>query len=202
MGKFAVIHGETTCSIPLLGWVRRNGIGPSLVVYPEPFVEVYKAFKRETSARDEVPGHRGQTCGRSSGGHNMAYFQRSPQKARIDVGHMRKPQLDLTATEKSHLGKELEQIEQEFLAPVAGRSREPSPFNSMVRRARMESVPGHRSRAQASGSMILRTLIETEPTPAKRGGGRLEEVTEMQQRQLGSQGLRVSRRLGAWDVRF
>jgi hypothetical protein len=30
---------------------------------------------------------------------------------------MRKPQLDLTATEKSHLGKELEQIEKEFLRP-------------------------------------------------------------------------------------
>jgi hypothetical protein len=30
---------------------------------------------------------------------------------------MRKPQLDLTVTEKSHLGKELEQIEKEFLRP-------------------------------------------------------------------------------------
>ena len=35
--------------------------------------------------------------------------------------NMRKPQLDLTAGERSQLGKELEPIEKEFLRPINGK---------------------------------------------------------------------------------
>ena len=87
-------------------------------VYPEPFVEVYKAFK----AGDQQRAMKYQDIGARlakilKGGSNMAYFKEALRRRGIDVGHMRKPQLDLTATEKSHLGKELEQIEKEFLRP-------------------------------------------------------------------------------------
>jgi 4-hydroxy-tetrahydrodipicolinate synthase len=117
-GKFAVIHGADHLFHSLLVMGCAGTVSGIAGVYPEPFVEVYKAFK----AGDQRRAMKYQDIGARlakilKGGSNMAYFKEALRRRGIDVGHMRKPQLDLTATEKSHLGKELEQIEKEFLRP-------------------------------------------------------------------------------------
>jgi len=123
-GKFAVIHGADHLFHSLLVMGCAGTVSGVAGVYPEPFVEVYKAFKEEDQQRAmKYQGIAARLGKILKGGSNMAYFKEALRRRGIDVGHMRKPQLDLTATEKSQLGKELEQIEKEFLRP---RSRKQS----------------------------------------------------------------------------
>ncbi len=84
-------------------------------MYPEPFVAVYRAFK----AGDQEEAMAAQALGVRvarvlKGGSNMAYYKEALRRRGIDVGHMRKPQLDLTGEERSQLAKELEAVEREF----------------------------------------------------------------------------------------
>ena len=117
-GKFAVIHGADHLFHSLLVMGCAGTVSGIAGVYPEPFVEVYKAFKEEDQQRAmKYQGIAARLGKILKGGSNMAYFKEALRRRGIDVGHMRKPQLDLTATEKTQLGKELEQIEKEFLRP-------------------------------------------------------------------------------------
>jgi 4-hydroxy-tetrahydrodipicolinate synthase len=117
-GKFAVIHGADHLFHSLLVMGCAGTVSGIAGVYPEPFVEVYKAFKEEDQQRAmKYQGIAARLAKILKGVSNMAYFKEALRRRGIDVGHMRKPQLDLTATEKSQLGKELEQIEKEFLRP-------------------------------------------------------------------------------------
>jgi dihydrodipicolinate synthase/N-acetylneuraminate lyase len=115
-GSFAVIHGADHLFLSLLVMGCAGTVSGIAGIYPEPFVEVYKAFK----AKDQQRAMKFQDIGARlakilRGGSNMGYFKEGLRRRGIEVGHMRKPQLDLTAAERSHLGKELEQIEKEFL---------------------------------------------------------------------------------------
>jgi 4-hydroxy-tetrahydrodipicolinate synthase len=115
-GKFAVIHGADHLFLPLLVMGCAGTVSGVAGVYPEPFVEVYKAFKEEDQRRAiKYQGIATRLSKVLKGGSNMAYYKEALRRRGIDVGHMRKPQLDLTATEKSDLGKELEEVEREFL---------------------------------------------------------------------------------------
>ena len=117
-GRFAVIHGADHLFHSLLVMGCAGTVSGVASVYPEPFVEVYKAFKAEDQPRaikyQGIAARLGQIL---KGGSNMAYYKEALRRRGIDVGHMRGPQLDLTPTEKSQLEKELEQIEKEFLRP-------------------------------------------------------------------------------------
>ena len=117
-GKFAVIHGADHLFHSLLVMGCAGTVSGVAGVYPEPFVEVYKAFKERDQQRAIKFQAIGTRLGKIlKGGSNMAYFKEGLRRRGIDVGHMRKPQLDLTAPEKAQLGKELAEIEHEFLHP-------------------------------------------------------------------------------------
>lgn len=121
-GRFAVIHGADHLFHSLLVMGCAGTVSGVASVYPEPFVEVYKAFKAKDQQRamryQEIAARLGHIL---KGGSNMAYYKEALRRRGIDVGHMRGPQLDLTAPEKSQLGKELKQIEKEFLRPRKGK---------------------------------------------------------------------------------
>jgi dihydrodipicolinate synthase/N-acetylneuraminate lyase len=117
-GRFAVIHGADHLFLSLLVMGCAGTVSGVAGVYPEPFVEVYKAFKDQDQQRAiSYQGIATRLATVLKGGSNMAYFKEALRRRGIDVGHMRKPQLDLTAREKTELEKELEEVERKFLRP-------------------------------------------------------------------------------------
>lgn len=115
-GEFAVIHGADHLFLSLLVMGCAGTVSGVAGVYPEPFVEVYRAFREGDQQRAiKYQGIAARLAQVLKGGSNMAYYKEALRKRGIDVGHMRKPQLDLTAAEKTQLGKELEEVEREFL---------------------------------------------------------------------------------------
>ena len=114
-GTFAVIHGADHLFLSLLVMGCAGTVSGVAGVYPEPFVEVYRAFKEGSQQRAiKFQGIAARLARVLRGGSNMAYFKEGLRRRGIDVGHMRKPQLDLTAAEKTQLETELEKVEREF----------------------------------------------------------------------------------------
>ena len=115
-GTFAVIHGADHLFLSLLVMGCAGTVSGVAGVYPEPFVEVYKAFKDEDQPRaikyQRIAARLAKVL---QGGSNMAYYKEALRRRGIDVGHMRRPQLDLTAAERGRLGRELAVVERAFL---------------------------------------------------------------------------------------
>lgn len=121
-GTFTVIHGADHLFLSLLVMGCAGTVSGVAGVYPEPFVEVYKAFKDQDQQRAiKYQRIAARLATVLRGGGNLAYFKEALRRRGIDVGHMRKPQLDLTAQERIELEKELEDIEREFLHPRKGK---------------------------------------------------------------------------------
>ncbi len=114
-GRFGVIHGADHLFLSLLMMGCAGTVSGVSCVYPEPFVAVYRAFKAGDQERAMAAQALGVKVARVlKGGSNMAYYKEALRRRGIDVGHMRKPQLDLTGEERSRLAKELEAVEREF----------------------------------------------------------------------------------------
>jgi 4-hydroxy-tetrahydrodipicolinate synthase len=121
-GKFAVIHGADHLFLSLLVMGCAGTVSGVAGVYPEPFVEVYRAFKEGDQQRAiKYQGIAARLAKVLKGGSNMAYYKEALRRRGIDVGHMRRPQLDLTAAERTQFGKELEEFEREFLKHPNGK---------------------------------------------------------------------------------
>jgi dihydrodipicolinate synthase/N-acetylneuraminate lyase len=116
-GKFAVIHGADHLFHSMLVMGCSGTVSGVAGIYPEPFVEVYKAFKERNQQRAMQYQSIAAALNRIlKGGSNMAYYKEALRRRGIDVGRMRKPQLDLTAEERSQVGVELEKAEKDFPA--------------------------------------------------------------------------------------
>ncbi|HSB73877.1 MAG TPA: dihydrodipicolinate synthase family protein [Candidatus Methylomirabilis sp.] len=114
-GRFSVIHGADHLFLSLLMMGCAGTVSGVASVYPEPFVAVYRAFRdgdQQRAMQYQAIGVRLSQV--LKGGSNMAYYKEALRRRGIDAGHMRKPQLDLTAEERSHLTKALEAVEREF----------------------------------------------------------------------------------------
>lgn len=116
-GTFEVIHGADHLFLSLLMMGCAGTVSGVSSVYPEPFVAVYQAFQ----AGDQARAMRGQAIAAKVarvllGGANMAYYKEALRRRGIDAGHMRAPQLDLTAEERAELAAALEDVEREFPA--------------------------------------------------------------------------------------
>lgn len=108
-GNFSVMHGCDRVFIAMLALGCDGTVSGVSGVFPEPFVNIYKAylagdlktarFWQRIAARIVDILH---------GGSNMAYFKEALQLRGLCGGRMRKPQLDLTATEATLLREELE----------------------------------------------------------------------------------------------
>jgi dihydrodipicolinate synthase/N-acetylneuraminate lyase len=114
-GKFAVIHGADHLFLSMLVMGCAGTVSGVAGVYPEPFVEVYKAFTAGDQARAIKFQNIAATLNRVlKGGSNMAYYKEALKRRGIDAGHMRQPQCDLTAEERVQLAAELQQVERDF----------------------------------------------------------------------------------------
>ena len=116
-GKFSVIHGADHLFLSLLMMGCAGTVSGVAGIYPEPFVAVYRAFRdgdQQRAIQHQAIGVKLGTV--LKGGSNMAYYKEALRRRGIDAGHMRRPQLDLTAEERSQLARALEAVEREFPA--------------------------------------------------------------------------------------
>lgn len=114
-GKFTVIHGADHLFLSLLVMGCSGTVSGVAGIYPEPFVAVYQSFNDGDQQRAIQYQRIAVKLARAlKGGSNMAYYKEALRRRGIEVGHMRRPQLDLTVEEKAKLGKEIEAIEREF----------------------------------------------------------------------------------------
>lgn len=114
-GKFAVIHGADHLFLSMLVMGCSGTVSGVAGIYPEPFVEVYKAFTAGDQQRAIQYQSIAATLNRAlKGGGNMAYYKEALRHRGLDAGHMRRPQLDLTVEERSLLEVQLEEAERTF----------------------------------------------------------------------------------------
>ncbi len=114
-GEFAVIHGADHLFLSLLVMGCAGTVSGVAGIYPEPFVEVYKAFTKGDHQQAMACQRIGTRLAKAlRGGSNMAFYKEALRRRGIDVGHMRKPQLDLTAEDRRQLAAELEEVESDF----------------------------------------------------------------------------------------
>jgi 4-hydroxy-tetrahydrodipicolinate synthase len=112
-GKFEVILGADYLFHTMLIMGCKGVVSGVAGVYPEPYVEIFKAFKENDQQRAGKYQKLATTLYKSlKCGSNMAYYKAALEMRGIDAGHMRRPQLDLTPGEKNRLRKDLEAIEQ------------------------------------------------------------------------------------------
>lgn len=110
-GTFSVLHGCDRVFTSMMALGCEGTVSGIAGVFPEPFVEVYKAY----TSGDLVGAQKAQKicvkfCDTLKGGSNMSYFKEALKIRGIAAGVMRKPQLDIEKEEIEKLQKELELI--------------------------------------------------------------------------------------------
>lgn len=110
-GSFSVLHGCDRAFTSMLALGCDGTVSGISGVFPEPFVEVYKAY---TEGRLEDARSLQKICVKYCDalkcGSNMSYFKEGLKMRGINGGVMRKPQLDIDEAEIQRLRTELEEI--------------------------------------------------------------------------------------------
>lgn len=106
--NFSVLHGADSLMTSVLAMGCDGVVSGISSVFPEYFVDVYNTFKK---------GDMDEACTKQNtaaeitnilkGGTNMGYFKAALKMRGIDVGHMRKPLLDLTEQQVAELYENL-----------------------------------------------------------------------------------------------
>lgn len=107
-GNFSVVSGCDKLFHEILTMGCDGTISGISSVYPEPFVAVYKAFNEKNL--EEARKHQKIANALADilrNGSNMAYFKAGLKMRGIDMGHMRKPLLDLTEDQTEELKNQL-----------------------------------------------------------------------------------------------
>lgn len=113
-GSFSVMHGCDRVFIAMLALGCDGTVSGISGVFPEPFVNVYKAYLAgDLDAARKWQMKAARITDILRGGSNMAYFKEALRLRGLIGGHMRRPQLDLTAAEAEALRRELEAFCQE-----------------------------------------------------------------------------------------
>lgn len=103
-GNFSVLQGTDRLFYESLSMGCDGTVSGNSSVYPEAFVGVYKAFMEdnmeEARKQQRIATEVSEIL---KNGSNMAYFKAALKMRGIDVGHMRKPLLDLTSEQLSDL---------------------------------------------------------------------------------------------------
>lgn len=109
--NFSVLHGADRLLLSLLVLGCDGTVSGVAGVFPEPYVEVYKAYTEGDLERAiEKQKICVKFCDTLRRGTNMSYFKEALKMRGIPAGHMRKPQLDLPEEEIAALKEELEQL--------------------------------------------------------------------------------------------
>ncbi|MCB6200862.1 dihydrodipicolinate synthase family protein [Extibacter muris] len=107
-GSFSVLHGCDRALVAMLALGCDGTVSGTAGVFPEPFVKVYKSYEEGRLAEaQKLQKLCVRFCDALKCGSNMSYFKEALKIRGIDVGGMRKPQLDLKQNEVDALKKEL-----------------------------------------------------------------------------------------------
>jgi dihydrodipicolinate synthase/N-acetylneuraminate lyase len=91
-GKFAVIHGAEHLFLSMLAMRCIGTVSGVAGIYPEPFVDVYRAFKAGDLQRAiTYQGIAARLNKTLRDGSNMAYYKAALRRRGIAAGHMRAP---------------------------------------------------------------------------------------------------------------
>lgn len=111
-GNFSVMVGTDRLFSAALTMGCDGTVSGVSSVYPEPFVNVYKAFgEKNLEAVRKYQNLGNQIAEILKSGANMAYFKTGLEFRGMTGGHMRKPLLDLSKEEKSQLIPKLEKFD-------------------------------------------------------------------------------------------
>lgn len=119
-GNFSVVIGADRLFLPGLSFGCAGTVSGISCVCPEPFVALYDAYgKGEIAEARRIQTIATSICELLKNGSNMAYFKAALRARGIDVGHMRKPLLDLPAGEAEMLGASLSDLLNSLSIPMA-----------------------------------------------------------------------------------
>jgi len=111
-GSFSVVQGTDRLFLPSLAMGCAGTVSGVSCVYPEPFIAVYDSFRAgDLEAARKWQALAVRYCEALQNGSNMAYFKTGLRHRGIDAGHMKAPQLDLSAQEAEQLVAELRRID-------------------------------------------------------------------------------------------
>jgi dihydrodipicolinate synthase/N-acetylneuraminate lyase len=114
-GSFKVMFGPDRLFLPALAMGCDGTVSGVSCVYPEPFVAIYKAFQEhDLEKARKLQKVAVKYCETLKNGSNMSYFKEALKIRGIDAGHMKAPQLDISAEEISDLQRKLVEIDKEF----------------------------------------------------------------------------------------
>jgi 4-hydroxy-tetrahydrodipicolinate synthase len=106
--NFSVLIGEDRLLHEILTMGGDGVVSGNSSVYPEPLVALYKAFHlRNIAEARKQESIATEVFNILKNGTNMAYFKAALRMRGIDVGHMRKPLLDLTEADLDELQLQL-----------------------------------------------------------------------------------------------
>ena len=110
-GNFSVVLGADRLFLPALSFGCSGIVSGVSCVCPEPFIEIYNAFiQGKLLEARRIQTIATQICELLNNGSNMAYFKAALHSRGINVGHMRKPLLDLPAEEAKALSDSLSNL--------------------------------------------------------------------------------------------
>lgn len=111
-GNFSVLVGADRLFNVALAMGCSGVVSGVSCVYPEPFVDIYKAFMdgniEEAARIQKIAVRYVETL---KGGSNMSFFKEALKLRGIDAGYMRAPQLDITKGEVELLNEQLSKID-------------------------------------------------------------------------------------------
>ncbi|PYG89513.1 4-hydroxy-tetrahydrodipicolinate synthase [Ruminiclostridium sufflavum DSM 19573] len=110
-GDFSVLVGADRLFNVALAMGCSGVVSGISCVYPEPFVDIYKAFMdgniEEAARIQKIAVRYVETL---KGGSNMSFFKEALKLRGIDAGYMRAPQLDITKDEIELMNEQLSKI--------------------------------------------------------------------------------------------
>lgn len=116
---FSVVVGTDRLFLPGLVLGCDGTVSGISGVCPEPFVAVYDAFRKgDLAAARKMQRAAYGICELLKNGSNMGYFKAALKFRGIDVGHMRRPLMDIPAPEAEELTRKLEERLKALSIPV------------------------------------------------------------------------------------
>lgn len=113
--NFSVFQGTDRCFLPALQIGCMGTVSGVSSVYPEPFVNVYKAYKngdlRKAEFHQKIANEYATALGAGS---DIAIFKSALKYRGFDVGNVKGPQVSLTKEEENVLFKKLSEIDAKY----------------------------------------------------------------------------------------
>ena len=112
---FSVLQGTDRCFLPALQIGCDGTVSGVSSVYPEPFVNIYKAYKDGNKEKAEFYQRIANDYATTLGaGANMAIFKSALKYRGFEIGSVREPQLALTQDEEKVLFEKLHELDNKY----------------------------------------------------------------------------------------